>query len=110
MKVLNVKKFEDDDSTQTLKILTGEAVEGTIVTEQLSIDKESGDTIVHFTLETPSIEDQVYRTLEELAAEIDEESVEAPVLTLDEDAELLDEITFDDPASDALELSLTEND
>ena len=109
MKVLNVKKFEDDESTQTLEILTGEAFEGTIVTEKLSIDKDSGDTIVHFTLETPSTEDMVYRTLEELAAETDEESVEIPILTLDEEAKLLDEITFEaDPSDDALELELTD--
>jgi hypothetical protein len=110
MKNTQTRKLHNDDSTHTLQIITGETYEGTIVTEKLSIDEDSGDTIMHVTLESPTTEVQVLRTLEELAAEAEEESVEIPMLSLDEDAELIDEITFDDPASDALELALTEDD
>ena len=109
MKNTQTRKLHSDDSTHTLEIITGETYEGTIVTEKLSIDEDTGDTIMHVTLETPSTEDQVYRTLEELAAENDEESVEVELLLSDGEYELIDEIRFDDPASDALELALIED-
>ena len=94
MKITKITEFGDEDTTMTLKIIEGETFEGSMVTEKLSIDEE-GETIVHVTLESPSTEEQVYRTLEELAAEHDDE--------------LLDEIKYEDPASDALELELTED-
>ena len=106
MKNSQTRKFDTDESTQTLEIITGETFEGTIVTEKLSVDKESGDTIMHVTLETPTLEDQVFRTLEELAEETEEESVEVQALSPEDDAELIDELTFVDPSDDALELSL----
>ena len=109
MKNTQTRKLHSDDSTHTLEIITGETYEGTIVTEKLSIDEDTGDTIMHVTLESPSTEDQVYRTLEELATDVEEESVVIPVLMLEDDGELVDEIKFDDPASDALELALTED-
>lgn len=57
----------EEDSTQTLRILVGETFEDTMVTEKISVDKESGEQYNHFTLETPSTEDKVYCTLAELA-------------------------------------------
>ena len=95
-KVVYVKK--DEDTTMTLKILVGETFDGSMVTEKLSIDLESGEEYTHFTLETMTTEDQVLRTLEELAAETEED-------------ELLDDLpTQADPASDALELELLNDD
>ena len=63
---------EADDTTVTLKILVGETHDGTMVTEKLSIDEETGEEYTHFTLETMSTEALVLRTLEELAAETEE--------------------------------------
>lgn len=103
-KVTYVKN--DEDTTMTLKILVGETFEDTIVTEKLSIDSESGEEYKHFTLETPSTEDQVIRTLEELAADTEAELNEVPSDPTDEDTQLLDAIVIGDPESDALELEL----
>ena len=97
---------DDEDTTMTLRVLVGETYEDTIVTEKLSIDEESGEEFTHFTLETPSTEDQVYRTLEELAAETDAELNETASDLTEDDTQLLDEIVIGDPESDALELEL----
>ena len=97
---------DDEDTTMTLRVLVGETYEDTIVTEKLSIDEESGEEFTHFTLETPSTEDQVYRTLEELAAETDAELNETASDLTEDDTQLLDEIVIGDPESDALELQL----
>ena len=97
---------DDEDTTMTLKILVGETFEDTIVTEKISLDEDSGEKFTHITLETPSTEDQVYRTLEELAAEIDAELNEVQSDLTEDDTQLLDEIVIGDPESDALELEL----
>lgn len=114
MKITRIREFGNEDTTMTLRIIEGETCEGTIVTERQATEKvdtefsKAGDTIIHVTLESPSLENQVYRTLEELAAENDEESVEVKILNLVE-ADLIDELVFVDPADDALELSLLDN-
>lgn len=106
MKSQKVKYIKgDEDTTLTLQILVGETFEDTIVTEKLSIDDETGDEFTHFTLETPSTEDQVIRTLEELAADTEAELMERAD-DLNDDTALLDEIVVGDPDSDALELEL----
>jgi len=97
---------DDEDTTMTLRVLVGETYEDTIVTEKLSIDEESGEEFTHFTLETPSTEDQVIRTLEELAAETEAELNETLTDLTEDDTTLLDEIVIGDPESDALELEL----
>jgi len=94
----------------TLKILVGETFEETVVTEKISLDEISGEKFTHITLETPSTEDQVYRTLEELAAETEAELNEATSDLTEDDTQLLDEIVIGDPESDALELELMGND
>ena len=106
MKVTDVKDYTDDESTQTLEIIKGETSEGSRVTEKLSIDKKSGETVSHITLETPSTDDIVYRSLEELAAETAEKLVEIPVLDVEVDEDLLDELEFKCAADDELEKSL----
>ena len=89
-----------EDTTMTLKILVGETFEDTIVTEKVSVDKETGDENHHFTLETPSTERQVYRTLEDLAREAEEELNELaddsePLLELLDDIKLVEEPDFE---------------
>lgn len=102
----------DEDTTMTLQILVGETFEDTIVTEKLSIDEESGEKYTHFTLETPSLDDQVTRSLEDLMKETEGEEAEAALVAddLTESIELLDEIVVGDPSSDALELELMGDD
>jgi hypothetical protein len=102
---------DDEDTTLTLKILVGETFEDTIVTEKLSIDQESGEEFTHFTLETPSTEDQVYRTMAELAEEVDAEArvLAESLESLEAETDLIDELTVADPSSDALELELLES-
>lgn len=80
-----------EDTTMTLKILVGETFEDTIVTEKISVDKETGDENHHFILETPSTERQVYRTLADLARDT-EEKLEELAATQEPLLELLDDI------------------
>ena len=68
MKVTRVREFTDEDTTMTLRIIDGETYEGSTVVERLSTDEE-GETIVHVTLETPSVEQQAIRSLEDLQRE-----------------------------------------
>lgn len=117
MKVTKVKDYAEDESTTTLQVISAVTNEGCIISErEYEYEEEDensrdfGKTLngTEITMSVPCIdtEAQVYRTLEDLAAETDSESVEVPVLSTD-DAELLDEISFEDnPADDALEQSL----
>lgn len=92
-----------NDTTQTLKILVGETFEDTIVTEKLSTARNADGELehyAHFTLESPSTERQVYRTLEELALEAEEETNELaddsePLLELIDDIKLVEEPDFE---------------
>lgn len=92
-----------NDTTQTLKILVGETFEDTIVTEKLSTARNADGELehyAHFTLESPSTERQVYRTLEELALEEEElkynESVDSKILLeLTDDIKLVEEPDFE---------------
>ena len=92
-----------NDTTQTLKILVGETFEDTIVTERLSTALNADGELehyAHFTLESPSTERQVYRTLEELALEEEElkynESVDSKILLeLTDDIKLVEEPDFE---------------
>ena len=91
MKVTKVKDYAEDESTTTLQIISAVSLEGCIISEreyEYEVDDENdidfGATLTgkEITLSVPVLdtEEQVYRTLEELAVEIS-----ADELTLVED-------------------------
>ncbi len=91
MKVTNIKDYAEDESTMTVQIISAVTPEGCVISEreyeyevedENSIDYGATLTGTEITMEVPFLdtEEQVYRTLEELAEEIDTEE-----LTLVED-------------------------
>jgi len=91
MKVTKVKDYAEDESTQTLQIISAVTPQGCVISEreyEYEVDDENdidfGATLtgIEITLSVPILdtEEQVYRTLEELA-----EETTAEELTLVED-------------------------
>ena len=91
MKIINVKDYAEDESTTTVQVISAVTQEGCIISErefeyevkdENSIDFGATLTGIEITMEVPVLdtEEQVYRTLEELAEEITSEE-----LTLVED-------------------------
>ena len=80
MKVIKMKDYSDDDSTQTLETFAVVTEHNCIVEERLYTYLEDDTAIVkhglEITLEVPKLEldDLVYRTLEQLREETERES------------------------------------
>lgn len=79
MRITEMKDYADDDNTQTLHIISAVTSEGCVVSEREfeyededENSKTFGQTLIgiEMILQTASIEDQVLRTLEELAEEV----------------------------------------
>ena len=80
MKVTKVKDYAEDESTTTLQIISAVTAEGCVISEreyEYEVEDENdidfGATLtgIEITLSVPALdtEEQVYRTLEELAEE-----------------------------------------
>jgi len=91
MRITNVKDYAEDETTTTVQVISAVTQEGCIISErefeyevkdENSIDFGETLTGIEITMEVPVLdtEEQVYRTLEELAEEITSEE-----LTLVED-------------------------
>ena len=81
MKIVNIHDYADDESTQTLKVISGVTAEGCAVSEREYAYRvrDHGEirTGVEITMSTPDpdLEENGYRTLEELTAEADAEEL-----------------------------------